>query len=544
MHHAAQWADSGPIPSESPADARRHLSEIARALLSLSGADEADIAHHAVLIIDEPCALFRLESERPARLLAVHPAFAAAAITTCTQALLAGNPLADLAAGRTVVLEQLSARVRNGAPSSPAGWLFLAPVRHEGALIGVFVLAEREDDGRDSSEAASAADLATLVAPSLGQARLKAALAREHQLRQQSAAELSALFGSELAIQGLLDAQGRLKLASPGFARLVNRPIESLLGLSHAAILDLLRDVDPLRKHEEIVARLANIARDPTALVTEDFRFDLDSGPILHLRLSTGPVLAGDGTPVGRYFICMDVTEERERNARRAEFLSVAAHELRTPLQPLTIQLGAIERNIRSGLPVSTTLAGRARGQLKRVNMLIDELLEVERMDSTRLELHCESVEPVQLLEGILRDFALARPERVIHLTPAQEPLRVFGDRERLRQVIVHLLQNALKYSPQESVVWLVVERMGAEVRLSVSDEGVGIPQDEQRRLFQRFHRGRHARAENYGGFGMGLFISRQIVERHKGRFEVVSAPGAGATFSFFLPLESDRPVS
>jgi CheY-like chemotaxis protein/anti-sigma regulatory factor (Ser/Thr protein kinase) len=113
----------------------------------------------------------------------------------------------------------------------------------------------------------------------------------------------------------------------------------------------------------------------------------------------------------------------------------------------------------------------------------------------------------------------------------------VQADQERIEQVLVNLLQNAIKYSPQGGQILVSVQRSGAEARISVQDPGIGIPRDEQPKLFQRFFRAANATTRNYSGLGIGLFISHEIVHHHGGRFEVQSDVGAGSTFVFYLPL-------
>ena len=111
------------------------------------------------------------------------------------------------------------------------------------------------------------------------------------------------------------------------------------------------------------------------------------------------------------------------------------------------------------------------------------------------------------------------------------------GDRSRLEQVLVNLVQNAIKYSPRGGRVEVAVERHQGEARVSVADRGIGIPADERERVFERFFRAKNAATRNFGGLGIGLFVSNEIVSRHGGRFEVESVPGQGSTFRFSLPL-------
>jgi signal transduction histidine kinase len=115
----------------------------------------------------------------------------------------------------------------------------------------------------------------------------------------------------------------------------------------------------------------------------------------------------------------------------------------------------------------------------------------------------------------------------------------VHGDRDRLEQVLGNLLENAVKYSPDGSEIFVGVEDRGDHVVTSVCDRGIGIPSDEIAQVFERFHRGRQVSSTNYGGLGLGLYITKQIIERHGGAIWVESKEGSGTTFYFTLPAET-----
>jgi CheY-like chemotaxis protein/anti-sigma regulatory factor (Ser/Thr protein kinase) len=144
------------------------------------------------------------------------------------------------------------------------------------------------------------------------------------------------------------------------------------------------------------------------------------------------------------------------------------------------------------------------------------------------------------LVAAVVQDFRSAAPQHELLLEKPATPVFVEGDRARLEQVVVNLLANAIKYSPQGGTVDVRVSTSHAEARVRVADQGIGIPAEEQGRLFQRFFRAQNAGTRNFGGLGIGLFVSHQIVERHGGRFEVESSTGKGASFTFYLPLAED----
>jgi len=200
--------------------------------------------------------------------------------------------------------------------------------------------------------------------------------------------------------------------------------------------------------------------------------------------------------------------------------------------------LQSIERRIRQGHAVEGDLVGKARRQVERLGGLVEDLLDVSRLESRRLHIASQEVRVNGLVDAVVADFRgqTRNHDIVFHRSP--EPVVVRGDKERLEQVLVNLLQNAIKYSPQGGQIVVAVQRRDREVRISVKDPGIGIPGEDQPRLFQRFFRAANATTRNYSGLGIGLFVSHEIVHRHGGRFEVESEVPKGSTFAFYLPLQ------
>jgi PAS domain S-box-containing protein len=233
--------------------------------------------------------------------------------------------------------------------------------------------------------------------------------------------------------------------------------------------------------------------------------------------------------------------EAREAIALREEFISIASHELRTPLTPLLLQTRALQRIVgvlpagpdRDG--VLERLASCTR-QVDRMTRLVANLLDVTRLHTRGMELEPEPFDLRDLVLEVGSRFReeLARAERALELA-AEEPLPGRWDRLRIDQVITNLVSNAVRYG-RPGPVRLSLRREGARALVVVEDEGPGISPEEAPRIFERYFRGTAARAA--GGLGLGLYITRRIVEAHGGRVDVKSAPGKGTTFTVELPLE------
>jgi PAS domain S-box-containing protein len=230
--------------------------------------------------------------------------------------------------------------------------------------------------------------------------------------------------------------------------------------------------------------------------------------------------------------------EAQNAISARDEFLSIASHELRTPLTPLQLQLQRILAPRPSGDMSSERLRDivkQCERQVQRLCALIDNLLDVSRIRSGRLKLYFEPLEFVAAVKEVLtRLAALGRGEIAFH---ADAPVPGRWDRLRIEQIVTNLVSNAIKYGG-DAPIEVRVQPCDECVKLQVLDHGIGISRDKLTRIFDRFERAVSARS--YGGLGLGLYITRQIVEAHGGRIEVESELGHGSVFTVTLPLRAD----
>jgi signal transduction histidine kinase len=218
----------------------------------------------------------------------------------------------------------------------------------------------------------------------------------------------------------------------------------------------------------------------------------------------------------------------------RDEFLSIASHELNTPLTPLKMQLDTLRRGSFSSERIVEKIDSASR-QVTRLAKLVNELLDVSRISGGRLRIETERFDLALLVDEIVARVSEEAERAGSHLSvQAEKPVIGSWDRMRIDQVLTNLLTNAIKYGSGKPIE---VELSGSasDVRLVVRDHGIGIAPEHQRRIFERFERA--ASIRHYGGFGLGLWIARQIVEASGGSISVESAPGQGSTFAVQLPI-------
>ena len=253
--------------------------------------------------------------------------------------------------------------------------------------------------------------------------------------------------------------------------------------------------------------------------------------------------LHGVTVPDGIVYAFRDLTEERALETMRTEFVSTVSHELRTPLAAI---YGAAMTLRRSDVALDdeqrANLLDVVSGEADRLARTVNDILWASRLDTDSLHVTIQNCDPLQLAREVAdaqRAHLDSRHEIVLDVADGL-PL-VAGDPDKVGRVLINLVDNGVKYSPDGGRVEVVVRQVGAHVRFSVTDPGLGIPASEQRRIFEKFYRLDPNMNRGVGGTGLGLYICRELVRRMEGRIWVDSAGvGRGSTFHVELPVASD----
>lgn len=310
-----------------------------------------------------------------------------------------------------------------------------------------------------------------------------------------------------------------------------NRAAELLFGYAAPEIIgrSIFEMVPPEmhEAHREVMARLARGERI-AHLETERVRKD---GTRVEVSLTISPIHDSAGRIIGASKIARDITDRRTLERQKQQFLEMVAHDLGSPLTVIQGYAQLLQRRQRYDERAVETILEKAHLMAR----LVADMLDMARLEAGRLELHRAEVDLAELARDAVANAATIHDDRRIRVDAPEEAVTGQWDGVRLAQVLTNLLENALKYAPDGEIV-VRVSRGQNDARIAVIDRGPGLCPEELRRVFEHYFRGTRT-ASMAKGAGLGLFISKAIVEAHGGRLWAESTPGEGSTFAFSLPL-------
>lgn len=362
---------------------------------------------------------------------------------------------------------------------------------------------------------------------------------------RRKAAELEAIV-SQMG-EGLImaDRNGRIVLINQYAAQLHGTSVLNVTPGNYSAMFQLFRlDGTPYPPLELPLSRA--VLRGETVTNSEWLIRRPDGSEVIASG-SALPITGPDGERLGAVVVMRDVTAHRQLQAEKDQFLSIVSHELKTPLTTLKGLNDLAQRRLMRGAP-NEAILGNLRGvsqQVQRMEALISDLLDIRRLETGALPF---SFMPLDIRssagEAAERAKAITERHTVELVGTLDQPLLVNADPGRIAQILDNLLSNAIKYSPSGGAIHIELQRSADRVLLHVHDQGIGIPEAGRERLFERFYRGANVLAAQYGGFGIGLALSREIAVQHGGSLTLESTSSQGSTFLLTLPLlESGAPI-
>ncbi|MHA6529613.1 two-component system histidine kinase PnpS [Paenibacillus sp. BAC0078] len=356
-------------------------------------------------------------------------------------------------------------------------------------------------------------------------------------------AQLKTIRDNEDLLQSVLDNMtgGIVMINAEGEIALLNRASERLLDVKNSEMTghsykELKHHYELTRLIEEGVSRKEPIHEERSIYNPAERIVRLDGVPMMQ-----------DGTCKGMLFLLQEVTEIRRLEKMRSEFVANVSHELKTPVAAVkgfaeTLLGGGVtdEKTARSFLQI-------IHDENERLNRLIGDILELSKIESKRVQLECSPVHLIEFFDSMLETMSKVAEKKNISLS-ADVPAELFveGDEDKLRQIFMNLLSNAINYTHEGGSVKVTVvngqKTDGTEtVVFTVRDTGMGIPRKDLPRIFERFYRVDKARSRSSGGTGLGLSIVKHLVELHRGSISVESDLGIGSSFILELPLLQDE---
>ncbi|TWR31711.1 PAS domain S-box protein [Mucilaginibacter pallidiroseus] len=243
-------------------------------------------------------------------------------------------------------------------------------------------------------------------------------------------------------------------------------------------------------------------------------------------------------TPVRMLGTILDITEFKRLQQQKDDFISIASHELKTPMTSLKASIQILEKLIKTGTSPDkvSTFIQKANTSLLKMQHLIESLLNVSRISAGQLGLQKTSFNLAALINDSCEHVRMTSDQELVVTGDAN--LDVYADSAKIEQVVINLLNNAVKYAPASRQIIITIDKRGNVARVSVQDFGEGIAQDKIPHLFERYYRV-DSTGLQYSGLGLGLYISAEIIERHGGKIGVKSESGKGSTFWFTLPIHN-----
>lgn len=317
-----------------------------------------------------------------------------------------------------------------------------------------------------------------------------------------------------------------------------NAAAQRMFGYTEEEIIgkSILTLIPEDRQEEEplIIARLKNgehVEHFETKRVTKDRR-------IIDLSLTISPIKDSKGNIIGVSKIARDITSKKQEEVRKNDFIAIVSHELKTPLTSVKSYLQVLlAKAKKEGGDFTINALTRAEAQTNKMTYMINDFLNLARLEEGKIPLNKEPFELHPLMEDLATDAQFLAAGNTIKLKDC-EKIIVNADRDKISQVMINLLNNAIKYSRKGSTVTIGCKKHNGSVRVYVSDEGVGISQSDQKRLFERFYRVENEKMKTISGFGIGLYLVAEILKYHDSKIEVESEEGKGSTFWFELKAE------
>ncbi|MEK3992602.1 MULTISPECIES: cell wall metabolism sensor histidine kinase WalK [Robertmurraya] len=323
------------------------------------------------------------------------------------------------------------------------------------------------------------------------------------------------------------DRKGRVILINEPAAKLLSVSRETILSSSIVSLLGLEEDYT----FEDLLVEKESLILD----------YSTATKPLI-LRANFSVIQKETGFVNGLITVLHDITEQEKIDLERREFVANVSHELRTPLTTMRSYLEALSDGAWKDEEIAPNFLSVTQTETERMIRLVNDLLQLSKMDSKDYRLKKEWLNFVDFFNRIIDRFEIIKDENtVFERKLLEQGAFVEGDQDKLTQVLDNIISNAMKYSPQGGKITFKMEEREDHIIVSVSDQGMGIPSENLQQIFERFYRVDKARTRKLGGTGLGLAIAKEMVEAHGGEIWAESVEGRGTTVSFTLPYDRNE---
>ena len=331
-----------------------------------------------------------------------------------------------------------------------------------------------------------------------------------------------------------VDREGKVTFANPAALHILGYDSEDLIGrAAHETFHGLQPDGTP---YPETLCYITEAIESGIRANGEEDTYRRHDGKEVPVEVTASPLTSAEGT-IGAVVGFRDVTERREVDRMKSEFVSVVSHELRTPLTAIRGSLGLISGGAVGQLPPRAAhMVSIALESSERLTRLINDILDIERIEAGTTPMDVADHAAAELIDAAIAQVQVIAMNAGVRIEVTSAEGAVHADRDRVVQALLNLIGNAIKFSPPQTTIEVESVVDGDLVQFRVSDQGRGIPADKLSSIFNRFEQVDSSDAREKGGTGLGLAISRSIVERHGGRIWAENRADGGATFRFTLP--------
>lgn len=338
-------------------------------------------------------------------------------------------------------------------------------------------------------------------------------------------------------------AQGTIVLNEKGEVVMMDRTAEQIYGATFAELKG--KKITDSKKEEVLIA-LANEIRD---------NFEGDEAPVVStqstdemqqtIRQSTAMIQNPEGKIVGVMALLNDIAKHRELGRMQNDFMAHVTHELRSPLTAIKASLGTIFEDDNKVSPSQQQILSIANRNIERLARLINDLLDCAKIGAGKMTVNAISIDPYPVLHDAVLSLQSWAGSKGIQLTDAELPKtlpKILADADRLTQILINLIGNSIKFTPQGGKISIKAAPAGSVfLRVMISDTGPGMSKLAQERLFERFYQLQQKEKLDQPGTGLGLYITKNLVELHRGQIGVESEEGKGSTFFFTIPLAQEK---